>query len=219
MKIKKILLSIWIVVIALTAYYLYTHHITPTLLRGYFAQLGPWAILIYIIAYTIRPIVFFPSSIMTPLSALLFGPYLGWIFTYIGETFSATVAFFIAKYFGKDLIAKFEKQNQEKGGKTTANFILKYKERLEKNGFETVIFLRLVPLFPFDFVNYACGLSDISYRTYLIATMIGVIPGLTAYIFLGGSLMNPYFILPTIILFVLLTVLARYLRKKRSELV
>lgn len=219
MNIKKILLVVWIILIGITVYYLYTKNITPTVLREYFMKLGPWAFIIYIIAYTVRPIVFFPTSIMTPLSALLFGPFLGWIFTYIGETLSATVAFFIARYFGKNLVEKFEKGDSEKKNNKLTNFIIKYKEKLENNGFETVLFLRLVPLFPFDFVNYACGLSKIPYRTYLIATLIGVIPGLTAYIFLGGSLMNPYLLIPTVLAFVGLTFLARYLKKKKKSLV
>lgn len=210
--IKKLLFGIWLVLIACTAYYLYTHQVTPMMLREYFLMLGPWAFLLYVVAYTLRAVVFFPTSIMTPLSALLFGPFYGWILTYIGETLSATVAFFIARYFGKNLSLKKEGQSDTPGKFTL--FIRKYKGELEDNGFQTVLFLRLVPLFPFDFVNYACGLSSIRYRTYLIATLIGVIPGLTAYIFLGGSLTNPYLIIPTILGFIGLSLLARFAKKK-----
>ncbi len=202
---KKILLIVWIILISFTAYYLYTHHVTPEILRDYFMMLGPWAFVIYILAYTVRPIVFFPASLMTPLAALLFGPIYGWALAYVGAILSATVAFLIGRYFGKKL--KF------------TGFIQKYKEKLENNGFETVLFLRLVPLFPFDFVNYACGLSNIKYRTYLIGSLIGIIPGLTAYIFLGGSLANPYLIIPTIIAFIGLSLGARYLKKKKNNLV
>jgi len=181
-------------------------------LREYFMMVGPWAFLIYIVAYSLRAVVFFPTSIMTPLSALLFGPVYGWILTYIGETLSATVAFFIAKYFGSSVSAALEKTSDKPNPFQT--FIQKYKHELEKNGFQTVLFLRMVPLFPFDFVNYACGLTNIKYRTYLIATLIGVIPGLTAYIFLGSSLMNPYLLIPTAAAFIVLSLLARYFKKR-----
>jgi len=216
MNIKKILLGVWIMVICFAVYYLYTHEVTPTVLREYFVELGPWAAIAFIVAYTIRPIVFFPASVMTPLSALLFGPLYGWIFSYIGSTLSATVAFFVAKYFGKDLFSKQKDSIQNPN--TFTQFIVRYKETLEKNGLETVLFLRLVPLFPFDFVNYACGLSTIKYRTYLIGTLVGIIPGLTAFIFLGGSITNPRLLIPTVIAFAGLTYGAKLLKKKRRDL-
>ncbi|MBU0749910.1 VTT domain-containing protein, partial [Patescibacteria group bacterium] len=127
-------------------------------------------------------------------------------------TLSATIAFFIAKYFGSSVSAAFEKKSDKPN--PFQAFIQKYKHELEKNGFQTVLFLRMVPLFPFDFVNYACGLTNIKYRTYLVATLIGVIPGLTAYIFLGSSLMNPYLLIPTVAAFIILSLLARYFKKR-----
>jgi len=142
---------------------------------------------------------------MTPLSAVLFGPFIGWIYTYIGENLSATVAFFAARYFGRN----FVKENENA-------FIQKYDKKLKTNGFETVLILRLIPLFPFDFVNYASGLSSIKYRHYIFATLLGVIPGLTAYIFLGGSLTNPYLIIPTIFLFSIITFLAHRYQKRHN---
>ncbi len=132
---------------------------------------------------------------------------MGWIYTYIGENLSATVAFFAARYFGR----KFVKENENA-------FIKRYDEKLRCCGFETVFMLRLIPLFPFDFVNYASGLSAIRYRSYISATLLGVIRGLTAYIFLGGSLTNPYLLIPTVILFVLISWVAhRHHKKQMSE--
>lgn len=141
---------------------------------------------------------------MTPLSAVLFGPVMGWIYTYIGENLSATVAFFAARYFGRN----FVKENEN-------SFIKKYDEKLRCCGFETVLMLRLIPLFPFDFVNYASGLSAIRYRSYIGATLLGVIPGLTAYIFLGGSLANPYLLIPTVVLFAFISWVAHRHHKKQ----
>lgn len=217
MNTRKILLYLWITLICLSVFYLYTHEVTPSALREYFIHLGPWAAVFFVIAYTIRPIVFFPASIMTPLSALLFGPFYGWILSYVGSILSAIAAFFIAKYFGKNLFSKQEDSTQDQNRFT--QFIVKYKKTLEDNGFETVLFLRLVPLFPFDFVNYACGLSNIRFSTYLVGTLIGVIPGLTAFIFLGGSITNPYFLIPTIFAFIGLTYGARYMKNKRKDFV
>lgn len=200
---KNILGLFWILVIISAIYYYLKIGISIDGIREYLDQLGWWAGLAFIAAYTIRPLIFFPASIMTPLSAVLFGPLLGWIYTYIGENLSATVAFFTARFFGR----KFIKENEN-------SFIRKYDEKLRYCGFETVLMLRLIPLFPFDFVNYASGLSAIRYRSYISATLLGVIPGLTAYIFLGSSLTNPYLLIPTIIIFGLIAWLAHTHHKK-----
>lgn len=205
LTIKNILGLIWITAIFGAVYYYFTVGITIEDLRLYLSGLGVWGGVVFIVAYTIRPLVFFPTSIMTPVSAVLFGPFLGWIYTYIGENLSATIAFLVARYFGRS----FVKDNENA-------FIKKYDEKLRCCGFETVLMLRLIPLFPFDFVNYASGLSAIAYRSYIGATLLGVIPGLTAYIFLGGSLANPYLLIPTIILFGLISLIAHRHHKKQA---
>jgi len=204
LTIKNVLGALWIVAILGAIYYYLTVGISIDDIRAYLGGLGVWSGLAFIIAYTVRPLVFFPTSIMTPLSAVLFGPVMGWIYTYIGENLSATVAFFAARYFGRN----FVKENEN-------SFIKKYDEKLRCCGFETVLMLRLIPLFPFDFVNYASGLSAIRYRSYIGATLLGVIPGLTAYIFLGGSLANPYLLIPTVVLFAFISWVAHRHHKKQ----
>lgn len=206
LTLKNMLGALWLFVIGCAVYYYVTVGISLEELRSSLQNLGIWSGVVFVIAYTIRPLIFFPASIMTPLSAVLFGPFVGWIYAFIGSNFSATVAFFAARYFGRSFI----KDNQNA-------FIQKYDEKLRTAGFETVLTLRLIPLFPFDFVNYASGLSGISYARYITATLIGVIPGLTAYIFLGGSLTNPYLLVPTIVLFALLTFVARRYQKKSAS--
>lgn len=201
---KKLLFTLWLLIIILFGTYFYKKGITVEMAQDFITQFGVWSVLIYMLAYTIRPLIFFPTSIMTPLAAILFGPFLGWLAAYIGENFSANFAFVVGRYFGRDLV------------KTKSNrFLKKYDKKLSEQGFETVIFLRLVPLFPFDFVNYTCGLSGIKQRQYFLATAIGVIPGLTAYIFLGASFAsNPLFIIPTVLLFGVLIYVGKKLGKK-----
>lgn len=207
LNIKNILGALWILAILGAVYYYLTIGISIDDIRGYLSGLGFWSGVVFIVAYTVRPLVFFPTSIMTPLSAVLFGPVMGWVYTYIGENLSASVAFFAARYFGRKFIKKTENA-----------FIKKYDEKLRCCGFETVLMLRLIPLFPFDFVNYASGLSAIRYRSFILATLLGVIPGLTAYVFLGGSIANPYLLIPTIILFGLITWVAHQHHKKQEAI-
>lgn len=203
---KNILGALWIIAILGAIYYYITVGISIDDIRNYLGRMGIWSGVVFIIAYTIRPLVFFPTSIMTPLSAVIFGPVMGWVYTYIGENLSATVAFFAARYFGRNLV----KENENA-------FIRKYDDKLRHRGFETVFMLRLIPLFPFDFVNYASGLSAIKYKSYISATLLGVIPGLTAYIFLGGSIANPYLLIPTLTLFAAISWFGHRHNKKQTD--
>ena len=173
------------------------------MLRGYLVGLGWRAGLAFIVIYTIRPLIFFPTSILTPLAAVLFGPMSGWIYTYIGENFSAALAFWTARYFGGGASDKF-------------NALKRFDDKVNETPLIATLFLRMVPVFPFDFVNYGLGLSKMKFRWYLTGTMIGVIPGLTAYIFLGASLMDLRFLIPTIIGFIVLFLVARYWKSKFS---
>ncbi len=215
---KKILFFIWIVALSFLAVvtykYLHNHDMTfregllmaQDDIKSVLMSLGIFAPLVYILIYIIRPLIFFPTSILTPLSAIVFGPFLGWIYTFIGENIAATVAFLVARYLGGDLLSRFKK-------------IKRIDEELEEHGLRTVLFLRLVPLFPFDVVNFGLGLTAVSFRNYVIGTAVGVLPGLTAYIFLGASLLSGMYLIPTILGFVALSILANKLRKKNKNIV
>ena len=214
---KKILLCIWIVVIVLLALstYRYLHAHDMSLrdglrmaqrdIQSILISLGFFAPIVYILIYVIRPLIFFPTSILTPLSAVIFGPFLGWIYTYVGENIAASVAFLVARSLGGNVLSRFKKLNL-------------IDEELQEHGLRTVMLLRLVPLFPFDFVNFGLGLTSVSFRNYVVGTALGVLPGLTAYIFLGASLLSGMYIIPTLVIFVSLSVLANYMRKKNTSI-
>ena len=183
--------------------YLEVIKLTVTEVQNFIQSVGLLAPVLYIVIYTIRPFIFFPTSILTPLSAVLFGPVAAWAYTYIGENLSATVAFFTARFFG---LGKFK----------NLKIFKKINAIVEEAPLVTVLSLRLVPLFPFDFVNYGMGITRIPYRLYFVGTLLGVIPGLTAYIFLGASLTEPRFFIPTIALFIILISIAYVIKKNNS---
>ena len=113
------------------------------------------------------------------------------------------MAFFVGRYFGGGVTEKFK-------------ILKKLDGSISESPFITVLFLRMVPLFPFDFVNFGLGVTKISFRWYILGTLLGVIPGLTAYIFLGTSITNPIFLIPTIIFFVILISTSWYIKKRSS---
>lgn len=133
--------------------------------------------LVYIIVYTLRPIIFFPGTPLTLASGALFGPIWGSIYTIIGANLSANVAYGIGRFTGGNLIEEGE------------SFIGRWKTRLKENSFESVMIMRLIYL-PFDGVNYACGILKVRWFQYALATFVGILPGIVTFVSFGSSIEN-----------------------------
>ncbi len=148
----------------------------PELLQAWLVEFGFFkAVLIYIVLYTIRPIIFFPGSWLSIASGVIFGPWFGVLFTLIGGNLSAIFAFLIARHLGRDWV-----KSKETG------VVKKWDHRLCQNGIVTVMIMRLLYL-PYDGVNYGCGLTSMKLRDFIIGTFIGIIPGTTTFVLLGGT--------------------------------
>lgn len=148
----------------------------PQQLRDTLMQVGfVQAAIIYIVLYTVRPLLFFPGSVLSASAGVVFGSWFGLLFTYIGGTSSAVFAFLIARFFGRDAVAG--KQNR---------FAQKWDKKLQDNGLETVLLMRLL-FFPFDAVNFGCGLTSMKLRDFTIGTIIGILPGSATFVLLGGA--------------------------------
>lgn len=138
------------------------------------SALGP---LLFIVIYTLRPLVLFPATLLTLGAGLVYGPVLGIGLSIIGSNLSAMVAFFIGRFFGDGLL----------NGDHSSKLIQRYAQRLRSNSFATVLIMRFV-LLPYDVVNYLCGVLQINWRAYLLATMIGSLPGTFAFVLAGASI-------------------------------
>ena len=141
------------------------------------AQASPLAPLAYILLYAIRPLTLFSSVLLTLAGGFLFGPAWGVVYTVIGANLSATVAFFVGRYFGSGVLDDGEAQG----------FVQRYARRMRENSFETVLIMRLIFL-PYDLVNSLAGFLRIHFGAFILATIIGSIPGTIAFVFLGASL-------------------------------
>ena len=104
----------------------------------------------------------------------MFGPVLGTFINLTGATLGAIGAFLISRYVGSRWIEK------QFGGK-----LAKLQNGVETEGWRFVAFVRLVPLFPFNFLNYALGLTRIKLVHYITASYICMLPGAIAYTYLG----------------------------------
>ncbi len=89
-------------------------------------------------------------------------------------------------------------------------FVRKLEAAVTKRGFVTLMFLRLIPIAPFDPINYGAGLTSMSYRTFIAGTAFGIIPALLVYVFLGSALTDPRLLVPglLILLFIIFKLLA-----------
>lgn len=187
-------------------------------LRDIPEQLNVWlsvfgvgrAAAIYIILYTFRPLILFPASLLTIASGLIFGPWLGILFTIIGENASANFAFRIARWLGRSWI-----DEREQGR------LKRWDQKIRENAIASVLIMRLIYL-PFDAVNYGCGLTSMSQRDFFLGTLFGIMPGLVSFVLLGGvgaaGVENRIWVFGgACFFFVLGLVIARLLRRSAPE--
>jgi len=136
-----------------------------------------WGPLLYVVLYTLRPLIFFPSTVMTAMSGYLYGPVWGTAYALLGGNLSGTLAYFVGRFFGGDL---FGEDNAEASG-----FMARHAANLRRNGFEAVLIMRLIYL-PYDLVNYLCGFVRVPWLQYASATLLGVLPGSLTFVLLGS---------------------------------
>ncbi len=150
----------------------------------------------------------FPGTPLTLLSGSLFGYIWGTIIALIGNTIGASLAFLLSRYMLRDYMRKkFELKYPR---------IREYDEKIRKRAFSTVIALRLIPLFPFNALNFMLGITSIPFKKYVVGSFIGMIPGTFLFVYFGESLrmLSPINIGFAIIGIVLLTYLGRLYEKK-----
>ncbi len=143
-------------------------------LEGWIQGFGIWGPALFIGLYALATVLFLPGSIFSLAGGMLFGPVWGTLYNLTGATIGATIAFLIARYLASDWVAR-------KAGGRLARLIA----GVEAEGWRFVAFVRLVPLFPFNLLNYALGLTRIRVSHYVLASFICMFPGGLAYTYLG----------------------------------
>ena len=153
---------------------LYRDKFDVAALERWIEDAGIWAPLLFMAVYAVAAVLFLPGSVLTLAGGALFGPVTGTFYNLTGATIGATLAFLIARYLASDWVA-------DKAGGRLKQLI----NGVEGEGWRFVAFTRLVPLFPFNLLNYALGLTRIRLSHYLLATYTCMLPGAIAYTYLG----------------------------------
>ncbi|MBF0214409.1 MAG: TVP38/TMEM64 family protein [Magnetococcales bacterium] len=137
---------------------------------------GDWGKAIFVGVYALSTVLFLPGSVLTLASGALFGPWIGGALSLTGATLGAGFSFLIARHLAGEWVAR-----------RAAGIIGRLLSGVEAEGWRFVAFTRLVPIFPFNLLNYALGLTRIRFDHYLITSLICMIPGGLAYSWLGHA--------------------------------
>ena len=141
------------------------------------SSLGPWGAVSFIVLYVLATVFFVPGFILTLAAGVLFGVVWGSMAVSVASIAGATLAFLIGRYLARDWVAqriqgneKFEAIDQAVAGE----------------GWKIVGLVRLSPVFPFNLLNYAFGITKVSFKDYFLASWIGMLPATVMYVYVGS---------------------------------
>lgn len=137
---------------------------------------GFWAPLIFMVMYAVGICLFVPGTLITALGAAIFGAYWGFLYVWVGAMAGAIAAFWIGRTLGREFAASL-----------VGDRLKKYDGAIERNGFATVLYLRLV-YFPFTPMNFGMGLTNVRFWDYFLGTGLGIIVGTFIFTFFIGTL-------------------------------
>lgn len=150
-------------------------YLTPEALGRMLDAAGGWAPVLFILVYTAGICLFVPGTLLTTLGAAIFGAYRGFLYVWVGAMLGASAAFWIGRTLGREFAAS-----------RIGDRLKQYDEAIERNGFATVLYLRLV-YFPFTPMNFGMGLTRVRFRDYLAGTGLGIVVGTFLFTFFVGT--------------------------------
>ena len=139
-------------------------------------NLGTVGAVAFIALYIIATIAFFPGSILTLGAGVIFGVIWGSLYVFIGATLGATAAFLVGRYLARDWVAQKIADNKK---------FAAIDQAVGREGLKIVLLTRLSPIFPFNLLNYAFGITGVSLKDYFIGS-VGMIPGTIMYVYIGS---------------------------------
>src|SRR5665647_450514 len=148
-------------------------------LRQFGASHGVLLPLMYLVVWTVGPL-FLPGLPITLAGGVLFGPIWGVIYTAVGSTCGAGLVFLVTRYLDRDWVA----------GKLAGTRLMSLDEKVARQGWKIVAITRLVPVFSFTLLNYAFGLTRISFWPYLGATFVFMLPSTIAYVYFSSNILG-----------------------------
>ena len=179
---KSLLLKIVVGAAALAAI-LVLWHVLPIrqwleAFRQWVAGLGFLGYVLYVVVYALCVVFFIPASVLTIGAGATFGLIRGTIVVVIGATIGATLAFIVARTIARKRVEKIAAGNPRFAALDRA---------ISKEGAKIVLLVRLAPVFPFTYSNYAFGVTGVRLLPYALATFAGIIPATFAFVYIGAA--------------------------------
>ena len=152
------------------------NYLTSEQLGGFLDKTGVWAPILFIVFYALGVCLFIPGSLLTGLGAAIFGAYWGFVYVWAGAMIGSSAAFYIGRTLGRDFAQSL-----------IGSRLRRYDDAIERNGFATVLYLRLV-YFPFTPMNFGMGLTKVRFWDYFAGTGLGILVGTFIFTFFIGAL-------------------------------
>lgn len=180
-------------------------------IRTFVLSFGLYAPLMFILLFTLAPLIFFPDSILALAGGLIFGFYMGSVYIVLGAVCGGTLSFYLARFYGKRMHRYLAHEK-----------VISFQKGVKKHGFLVIFLLRLVPLVPFNIISYSAGFSTIRYRDFILATLLGMSPGVLVYANMGAQSLDLksqsfYFSMGLLLLLVVVSMLLKNNVQKRLK--
>jgi len=154
---------------------IYLQELLRNALQG-IESLGVVGGIAFIALYIVATVAFLPGAILTLGAGVVFGVVLGTVYVFLGATLGSMAAFLVGRYLARGWISQKIEGNEKFAAIDRA---------VAKEGFKIVLLTRLSPIFPFNLLNYAFGITGVSLRDYALGA-IGMIPGTIMYVYIGS---------------------------------
>jgi uncharacterized membrane protein YdjX (TVP38/TMEM64 family) len=182
-------------------------------LQAWIGGLGYWGPLVFVVLYSITTVAALPGSVMSVFAGAVFGPVVGVAAVIFGATLGASLAFLVARYFAREAVSSWLMSKEK---------FRQLDDLTEKQGAIMVAVTRLVPLFPFNLLNYGFGLTKVPFWTYVGWSFLCMLPGTVLYV-VGASAVTealaegrvPWVLVVVVaVILVIITFLAKAARKR-----
>ena len=185
-------------------------------LQDWIRSLGVLGPLAFMVVYAVATVAALPGSALSIVAGAVFGPVLGVVTVIFAATLGASLAFLVSRYFARNSIEKWLEGNEK---------FRRLDELTARHGDIMVAITRLVPLFPFNLLNYGFGLTRVAFKTYVVWSFVCMLPGTILYVVGSAAVAEavregkvPWLLVVVVALILgIIVVLGRQARKKLKE--
>lgn len=212
MKKSKLIQLVLFVILSITAFFL-LRQVSLESIRQLVETNPIFGPIIYVVLWAFLPIGLFPAGVLALVGGVAFGLIQGVVLLVMGASLNMLFMFWISRYLARDYIKRYIYQRHEK--------LYAWLYTNERRLTQTLLVVRLFPIFSYELVNYTFGLTEIKTKNYLLVSMIGILPGSLAYVNIGDKALDissPQFILSLVIfgVFIILTSIGVYFYRKKT---